>query len=82
MIAGEGGNDTRYYATQKASEKFGRYRIKTELASAGREVKNLVWVDVEDWEEKGALSNEISESEATSSDDEFVKIKKEKTTST
>jgi hypothetical protein len=42
----------------------------------------LVWVDVEDWEEKGALSNEISESEATSSDDEFVKIKKEKTTST
>ncbi|KAF3051645.1 hypothetical protein E8E11_009427 [Didymella keratinophila] len=69
-------------ATQKALEELGCYRIQTELDDGGQEVKNLVWVDVEDWEEERALSDDISESEATSSGEESVKINKEQTAST
>lgn len=43
-------------------------------------VGSLVWVDVEDWEEKGALSDGISESDTTLLDEDSVNIREEKAT--
>src|SRR5689334_9194212 len=61
-------------ATRDTSEKLGRYRIRTELDDVGLAAKNLVWVYMENCEEKGAVGEQISESEASSSDEEFVNI--------
>lgn len=69
-------------ATRDTSEKLGRYRIRTELDDVGLAAKNLVWVYMENCEEKGAVGEQISESEASSSDEEFVNITTEEATRT